>query len=481
MIRIISAAGTCRIGLLVVGILAFPVRSAASPAETLSTASRYEGDTRFHAWSKTPGVLTEGYDKTLAEAISAARRLLSEGKLQRSGNAIAFMQELAERPGGEDSFYVVDVARIAERYRQWNRLLGGVVPFYAVKTNPDPVIVQALSVLGTGFDCASEDEIRQVLATGASPERIIFAHPRKSVSGIEYARKMGVRMMTFDSTDELEKMLAHYPDGEYVLRIKTDDSHSVTPLSTKFGATMEMAGELLRLAHERKANVIGVAFHVGSNCTDPESYRKAMLDAAVLFKEAEEKYGMKFRLLDLGGGWPGTDDGLFQRMARLVNEVVKERFSPSVAVIAEPGRFMAARVVHIATRIIGADAIEDNSRKGEKQFSYYLSDGVYGSFLDSLYYHYDTALVKSEGLDLRPLNGPSPVASQKLYRTTLWGPTCDSGDKVFENIMLPEMKRGEYLYSADVGAYFTATRTSFNGIKPSQPYYFYSDEYARAP
>ena len=38
-----------------------------------------------------------------------------------------------------------------------------VEPFYAMKCNPDPVIVRLLATLGCGFDCATMGEINLVL------------------------------------------------------------------------------------------------------------------------------------------------------------------------------------------------------------------------------------------------------------------------------------------------------------------------------
>ena len=465
------------------GILAMGTRPTSAAEKTENEDDKKEplsahhvGDIRFDNWlKKSESLLNENYKTTVNVALSRALEILPSGQLNHAADAVAFIDNLAQKPGSPDSFHVINVAQVAERYRFWIKHLKGVVPFYAVKTNPDPIIVQTLSALGTGFDCASEKEIGQVLATGADPSRIVYAHPRKSLSGIELARKAGVKRMTFDSEDELEKMLELFPEGEYILRIKTDDSHSIVPLNNKFGASMEKARELLRLAQEKRGNVIGISFHVGSNCTRTEPYRKGILDAAALFREAREKYGMKFTLLDLGGGWPGTNDTLFQEMACLVNSLIEENFDPDVLVIAEPGRFLSAPVVHIAAKIIGRDKLEDPNGKGEKQFGYYLSDGVYGSFLDSVYYQYNTELIKTEGVEFRPLKNPAPTPTEKLYKSTLWGPTCDSGDKIFEGILLPEMRRGDIIFSGNVGAYFTAMRTYFNGIEPSRPYYFYSD------
>lgn len=50
--------------------------------------------------------------------------------------------------------------------------------------------------------------------------------------------------------------------------------------------------------------MVGISFHVGSGCMDPPIYSKAIKAARKLFDYAEE-VGFDFRLLDIGGGFPG--------------------------------------------------------------------------------------------------------------------------------------------------------------------------------
>ena len=58
------------------------------------------------------------------------------------------------------------------------------VPVSAVKCNYDPVLLQTLAALGTGFDCASKQEIVTILDLGVDPSRIIYANPCKQNSHI---------------------------------------------------------------------------------------------------------------------------------------------------------------------------------------------------------------------------------------------------------------------------------------------------------
>ena len=109
--------------------------------------------------------------------------------------------------------------KVVAQHVQWQRLCPRVEPFYAVKCNNDPAILQTLALLGTGFDCASRAEIDQVLQMGVSPERIIFANPCKIKSHVEFAKQKDVAMMTFDDEHELEKIKKIYPDAKLVLRI----------------------------------------------------------------------------------------------------------------------------------------------------------------------------------------------------------------------------------------------------------------------
>ena len=81
----------------------------------------------------------------------------------------------------EDAFYVVDLAEIAAKHAEWTSALPRVRPFYAVKCNDDARIISTLADLGTGFDCASKNEMAMALRAGVAPSDVIFAHPAKQV------------------------------------------------------------------------------------------------------------------------------------------------------------------------------------------------------------------------------------------------------------------------------------------------------------
>lgn len=166
----------------------------------------------------------------------------------------------------------------------------------AVKCNPDPYVLRLLAALGTGFDCASNNEIKQVLDIGGiHPDRIIFANPCKAVSFVRNAAKMNVDMMTFDNTDELYKISRAHPKAKLVVRILTDDTKSLCALGLKFGAPLVTVPGLLAKAKELNLDVVGVSFHVGSGCYDPSVYTDAIMRARKVFDMGREA-GYQFNL-----------------------------------------------------------------------------------------------------------------------------------------------------------------------------------------
>jgi len=296
-----------------------------------------------------------------------------------------------------------------------------------------------------------------------SPSRIIYANPCKMKSHIEYAKNSDVDLMTFDNSHELIKIAECYPNARLLLRIITDDSQSVCRFSTKFGAPLDTTYKLLELAKELGLNVSGVSFHVGSGCMSASSFVSAIRSANRVFKEAEE-LGFNFTMLDLGGGWPGINDERidFPVIAAAIRPILDELFPSHIEIIAEPGRFFVAQSHTLAVNVFAKRTVVD-ATTNEKHFLYYVNDGVYQSFNCILFDHYTpTAQV------LVPRGESSPT-----YKSTVFGPTCDSMDCIGKDIMLPEMDVGEWMYFKNMGAYSVAAASPFNGFKSNPTMFYY--------
>lgn len=56
----------------------------------------------------------------------------------------------------EEPFYVVDIQDILKKHKTWLLNMPRVKPFYAVKCNSSPIVLELLASLDIGFDCASK-------------------------------------------------------------------------------------------------------------------------------------------------------------------------------------------------------------------------------------------------------------------------------------------------------------------------------------
>lgn len=252
------------------------------------------------------------------------------------------VNSLLEKNQSEEPFFIVNLGDIVRQYVKWMTYLPNVKPFYAVKCNPDPVILRLLADLNVNFDCASQNEIAKIINMGVQPDRIIFANPCKWNSQIKFSRAHDVDTLTFDSENELYKIKLYHPEANVLLRIKTDDSKSVCQFSCKFGINLSEAKDILSVAKGLKINVTGVAFHCGSGCKDPSAFADAIKNARQVFNIAKDM-GFKFRLIDLGGGFPSIDTEVisFKDIAEVINVSIKDHFCDieDLEIIAEPGRY----------------------------------------------------------------------------------------------------------------------------------------------
>jgi ornithine decarboxylase len=367
---------------------------------------------------------------------------------------------------GDAAVYVADLGTVMRRYVEFLDALPRVTPHYAVKCNPDPAVVHLLALLGASFDCASSDEISLVASTGIPDldTRIIYANPCKQPSQLKHAAEMGVTLMTFDSDDELLKIRDLHPNARLMLRIAVEDSHALCPLSSKYGANMDDVADLLRTAMFLGLNVVGVAFHVGSGCTDVASYTAALIRARKVFNEAESLGMSPLSILDVGGGFPGHDGEApitFREIATTLCRDLDEMFDDSIRVIAEPGRYFVSAAFSLATQILSC------LKSPVGTSSVVIGDGVYGSFKDAVLLN-----ISFEPQGSIMTSDERLIDPGVLTPTTLYGPTCDAMDVVARNVVLGSVVTGDWFYFLNMGAYTRSLATRFNGFTRPRVHYY---------
>ncbi|XP_055515310.1 ornithine decarboxylase 1-like [Leucoraja erinacea] len=399
--------------------------------------------------------------------------ILEEGVIAQD----VIVQKINEKNPTEDTdaFYVADLGEIINQHLRWQKALPRVKPFYAVKCNDSKPVVWTLAQLGTGFDCASKNEIALVQDLGVLPERIIYANTCKEISHVKFAAAHGIQVMTFDNEDEISKVARIHPTAKMVLRIATNDALSCIPLSVKFGATLNECRQLMECAKTLSVDIIGVSFHVGSGCMNPSVFAQAIADSRRVF-EIGTSLGFNMNLLDIGGGFPGMDNDkiTFEKITAVINPALDRHFpaASGVKIIAEPGRYYVTSSFTLAVNIIGRKIIHrastgcDDKQRTVKTIMYYLNEGLHGSFdCHELPYYLS-----------KPILFKKLCPDQQLFNTKVWGPTCDAWDYITDQWKLPELQIGEWLLIQNRGAYSVAISTAFNGFQRTTTHHVISKE-----
>lgn len=259
-----------------------------------------------------------------------------------------------------ETYCFLNYDELYKRIERWFSTFPNIQPFYAVKAFPECGVINIMSNLGCMcYDCASKGEIEKILNAGVDATHIIFANPVKPIDHLQYAKNHNVIYMTLDNIDEVGKIAKIYNDvkAQLVVRIGVDDSHSTIALGSKFGCSIEEGKDIIKKCKELNQDVVGVSFHVGSGCEDKHAWSKAVRDAKIVYYfykqlfDYGEELGYNFKLLDLGGGWPGCENDIScDDIAPEVYKTIEELYDLSkIKVIAEPGRFFCEPILSLCS------------------------------------------------------------------------------------------------------------------------------------
>lgn len=331
------------------------------------------------------------------------------------------------------AFYLLDLQEVNRTLNLWRHTFPTIKPFFAMKANPQIDILKFFAKQpDTGFDCASQGEIEQVLSLNVAPERIIFAHPVKQMSHMDFAYRNGILKTVFDSECEAFKLAQIGTNWKLFLRAGVDDTLSRCRLSQKYGASFEECLRLFQVTQNLGLKVEGLHFHAGSSA-HPDTYIEAFQTIEKLIRHAPQ-YGHTIRTVDTGGGY---EKEILTKIHSNIQQYINDWCSKDIQFISEPGRLLVADAQSLVVKVIGKKV------RGGKQMIF-INDGMYKSFSNILY-------DKSKLLD-EP-NG------QPLYAA---GQSCDGLDII--ECKLPDINVFDWLVFPGFGAYSSSSQSRFNGF-----------------
>ena len=378
------------------------------------------------------------------------------------------VSEVAEKLG--TPLYLYSLGTVLDHFRKLKAAFRPVKPLicFSMKANSSLAICRALAKQGAGFDVVSGGELQKALRIGAIPKRIVFASVGKTEAEITLALRKGILCFNVESIQELqriESIAARLGRKQLVsLRLNPDvDPHTHAFITTghketKFGIDWETVESIFaqkdRFPHLK---LEGLHIHIGSQILQAGPFKEAISKALKMI-ERSKRYGIRIRMLNIGGGlgivYHKETPQTAADYARAVLPLLKGR---GLKIILEPGRFIAGNAGILLTRVL---YLKENRAK----LFAVVDAGMNDLIRPSLYGAYHEIL---------PVEAPSPLKGEGRgeggkVRYDLVGPICESGDFFAKDRALPPLKPGDLLAIMGAGAYGFTMASNYNS-RPRPP------------
>ncbi|NXE93222.1 AZIN2 inhibitor, partial [Menura novaehollandiae] len=358
----------------------------------------------------------------------------------------------------QQAFFVADLGDIVKKHLRFLKALPRVKPYFPVKCNGSEGVIRLLAELGAGFACANKAEITRVQGIGVPGDKIFYSSPCKQVAHIRYAANHGVRLMAFDNEVELSKVARSHPRARMLLGITAESIPSAHP-GMAFGTTLKSCRHLLEAAKERAVEVVGISFHLGSRGLEPQAFAQAVAAAQLVFDMGAE-LGFRMHLLDIGGGFPGTEDtrASLEEIAAVINSALDLYFPEGcgVDIAARPGRYYVTSAFTLAVSITALEEVPVEQPG---------SDGRWDSGMDPP--------VCPSPPEPSPCSPPEeePCPEDPWHSSSLRGPPGRAEDRIADGLELPQLHVGDWLVFGNMGAYTITTPSLLEGCPQTRVTY----------
>lgn len=399
--------------------------------------------------------------------ISSSLSVNEKGNLTMGG---ADTLELAKEFG--TPLYVIDENNVCATMHAYKDTFekeyeGNGMVFYASKAFCTKDMCRIAHREGLGLDIVSGGEMYTALSAGVPASLLCFHGNNKDDAEITDAINAGIGRIVADSVDEIIKINeiagSFNKKQKILIRVKpgveahTHEFIMTGQIDSKFGVSLETGEALdaiLKAAALPNIDMAGVHCHIGSQIFECDPFKLAVSKMIGLIASAGEK-GVNLYELDMGGGfgirYTSSDAPRpYSEYAGEIIKTVKEEADKAGInrpfLMIEPGRSIIGEA-GITLYKIGQIKDIPGIRK-------YVS--VNGGMADNpRYIMYEaeySALIAS-----RPLDTPTE-------KVTVSGKSCESGDILMKDVMMPPAKSGEILAVLSTGAYNYSMSSNYNRL-----------------
>ena len=351
---------------------------------------------------------------------------------------------------------------------------------YSFKANTNEHIIDTVMDNGLGCDAASSHEVWKATIAGFPAKDIYYSAPGKSVEDIEST--IGMCNIIADSLEEIrlidslaERKGMHVGIG---VRINPDFGFGKKGASpSKFGVDeKELIGFLSdeRLSH---VSIEGIHVHLKSQCLDPFDIREYYINMMGLAERVMEHIDLSY--VDMGSciGIPysGSDEPLD---LKALGERSSEMFSSfrrahkDTELLIESGRYVTCDAGVYVTKVMDV--------KNSRGKTFVILRNTLNGFARPSIAHVVSAsdpnarpceplFTSSDAFGLEVID-----PAEEKQTVTIAGNTCTSADIVAEDVVMPEMRKGDVIIMTNAGSYgYVLTPLQFGSL--DRPLEFFID------
>jgi len=334
---------------------------------------------------------------------------------------------------------------------------------YAAKAYFSAGFAEKISMKPIGLDLVSLFEMVISKNSGINPNKVHLHGNNKSEEEFRFAIEWGIGVIVVDSLEELrflERLSLEYqkeiaiwfrivPEIETETHVHVQTGHK----ESKFGIS-EFNGQLeqaFQVAFNSKyLKLKGLHAHIGSQLFNGIVYEKIFSAMVKICK----KYNFTPDSVSAGGGWgvPYTLDQeeisykeWVSKVCTGAQQLADELGCCLPKLIVEPGRWLIAKA-GIAVYQVGFTKFSSNGINIVA-----INGGIADNPRPALYdAKYEVVICDRE------------IGNAHTYDSTVVGKFCESGDFLIRKILLPEMKRGEFVLIPVSGAYQLSMASNYN-------------------
>jgi diaminopimelate decarboxylase len=359
--------------------------------------------------------------------------------------------------------------------------------YYAAKAFICTDVARWIKETGIGIDVCTGGELAVALAGGIDPNKIELHGNNKSVTEINRAVDVGVRIIVIDSLFEIDRVSAAAERKgvrqAVMLRLTpgvqahTHQSISTAHEDVKFGfsiASGAARSAIAKVMSDRNLELRGFHCHVGSQIFGTDSFELAATRIIGLMAKFKAEYGIELPELDLGGGYaiaylPGEITVEPEDVLPSLSDVVKRECAavglalPLISI--EPGRNIVGPTTFTLYEVgtVKNVTLEDGAVRRYISVDGGMSDNMRTSLYDAQYF---AVLADRE-------------SAAPLTQSRVVGKHCETGDIVIRDINLPsDIEPGDLLATPATGAYGRSMASNYNHV-PRPPVVAIKDGKAR--